>query len=714
MTDIKLDIDVSSIAKAKKALKDFSRQSDKLGRSVMAAGKKVQSVSSGWAEANKMYEQGVLNSKQLSQAQVELARELAVINGYTKKNGSLNTDRALRELKAAQAAKDNARATQEAADAARKQAQEITRLRSKYVEGYGASQKFKKEIRDLIQAKRKGIITTDQYGDAVQRLKTDFRDFQGGVVKGSNQFANYNTSVYQANQRTKRFASVGLQQAGYQVGDLAVQLQGGTNAAVAFGQQGSQLLGIFGAGGAIAGAALAITTAFVAPLLDAKKAAEDFETSLESMSAAISSAQQALDLHKMSVVELADKYGLLALEARQASVEIAKADYRAALSDLRDFSIPILQDMVEAMELYNETELFSFESNKASRQLQEIREQLQLSSSEFKILQDAYREFQSASGMPEQLEAAIGLRDAFSKIPAEVLQSDAELNKMVRSVAKLFLEGSEVKQLMSELEDSTPGSGWMDDAIKGVNSLYNRIVAAIAGVRDLKEETSDRPAKFKTRPRAAPPLVDEEAYASGRPPATRPVARGEIDLTKGTLGEGSGDGDGGVGSAINEREKMLESVNRLISSYDKEYAKALKVEEATKLIAKAQRMGAIPANMEADQVLQDYIDSLEDAKNPMADFVNNAAKQMSSAFMSIVDGSKSASDAFKDMARSILLMPSKIWLGLSLNKHLSWPLSIQSSTVFLVVLVGSLNFLLSLPTVQLSLTVKSQLLLMVV
>jgi len=550
-----------------------------------------------------------------------------------------------------------AQVQKEAADSARKQAQEITRLRSKYVEGYGASQKFKKEIRDLIQAKRKGIITTDQYGDAVQRLKADFRDFQGGVVKGSNQFANYNTSVYQANQRTKRFASVGLQQAGYQVGDFAVQLQGGTNAAVAFGQQGSQLLGIFGAGGAIAGAALAITTAFVAPLLNAKKAAEDFETSLESMSAAISSTKQALDLHKMSVVELADKYGLLALEARQASVEIAKADYRAALSDLRDFSIPILQDMVEAMELYNETELFSFESNKASRQLQEIREQLQLSSSEFKILQDAYTEFQNASTLTQQVEAAIGLRDAFSEIPAEVLQSDAELNKMVGSVAKLFLEGSELKQLMSELEDSTPGSGWMNDAIKGVNGLYNRIVAAIAGVRDLKEETSDRPAKFKTRPRAAPPLVDEEAYASGRPPATRPVARGEIDLTKGTLGGTSGGGGGGGMSAAEKQaqefSKARDALAGLVSKYDEGVERAERLRDAQNTVNEAINAGVISAD-QGQQVMSDYIDSLKDAENPMQKIADTMRSSLGDAFMSIVDGSKSAGDAFKDMARLVL------------------------------------------------------------
>ena len=73
------------------------------------------------------------------------------------------------------------------------------------------------------------------------------------------------------------------QQAGYQVGDLAVQIQSGTNAAVALGQQGSQLLGFFGPKGAIAGAALAIGTGLVAPLLNAKGAARDLSEELEEL-----------------------------------------------------------------------------------------------------------------------------------------------------------------------------------------------------------------------------------------------------------------------------------------------------------------------------------------------------------------------------------------------------------------------------------------------
>lgn len=51
------------------------------------------------------------------------------------------------------------------------------------------------------------------------------------------------------------------QQTGYQVQDLVVQLQSGTSAFVAIGQQGSQLAGAFGPGGAVLGAVIALAAA---------------------------------------------------------------------------------------------------------------------------------------------------------------------------------------------------------------------------------------------------------------------------------------------------------------------------------------------------------------------------------------------------------------------------------------------------------------------
>lgn len=50
-----------------------------------------------------------------------------------------------------------------------------------------------------------------------------------------------------------------MQQAGYQVQDFIVQVQGGQSALVAFSQQGSQLAGAFGPGGAVFGAVLALS-----------------------------------------------------------------------------------------------------------------------------------------------------------------------------------------------------------------------------------------------------------------------------------------------------------------------------------------------------------------------------------------------------------------------------------------------------------------------
>lgn len=65
-----------------------------------------------------------------------------------------------------------------------------------------------------------------------------------------------------------------IQQAGYQIQDFAVQVQGGTSALTALAQQGSQFLGAFGPGGAIAGAVLTVGI-LALKLLDAAQSVEE-------------------------------------------------------------------------------------------------------------------------------------------------------------------------------------------------------------------------------------------------------------------------------------------------------------------------------------------------------------------------------------------------------------------------------------------------------
>ena len=76
-------------------------------------------------------------------------------------------------------------------------------------------------------------------------------------------------------------------QLGFQVQDIAVQLQSGTNAMIVFGQQGSQIAGAFGPGGAIVGAVIAVGaavgTALVAHFSNGTEAAKDFKKEIDEL-----------------------------------------------------------------------------------------------------------------------------------------------------------------------------------------------------------------------------------------------------------------------------------------------------------------------------------------------------------------------------------------------------------------------------------------------
>lgn len=105
------------------------------------------------------------------------------------------------------------------------------------------------------------------------------------AMTGAGKAVNDNTPHY------RRFGSV-AQQAGYQIGDFAVQVASGQSAVVALTQQASQLLGFFGPWGAVIGAAAAVVGALAVAFWDADEAADDAKDSLEKYEDAIKSAER--------------------------------------------------------------------------------------------------------------------------------------------------------------------------------------------------------------------------------------------------------------------------------------------------------------------------------------------------------------------------------------------------------------------------------------
>ncbi len=160
------------------------------------------------------------------------------------------------------------------------EAGDVTKAISKF-------ESFKRKTAQLKLELDKGNISTKAYNRGVDQMARELGKVTGNINQAKSAMYKYQFAIKDATQEQLRFTTASgkgmrrmevlAQQAGYQIGDLAVQIQGGTNAAVALGQQGSQLLGFFGPYGAIAGAALAIGTGLIAPFIRAGKEVEDFQ-----------------------------------------------------------------------------------------------------------------------------------------------------------------------------------------------------------------------------------------------------------------------------------------------------------------------------------------------------------------------------------------------------------------------------------------------------
>lgn len=141
---------------------------------------------------------------------------------------------------------------------------------------------------------RAGSKATDEEKQKIGELTGRLYDMKTGAEGGAKGTGSWKSS---------------MQQAGYQVQDFIVQVQGGQSALVAFAQQGSQLAGAFGPGGAVVGAFIALSSVLAGVLITSlnggKNAMDALKDSAEAMDKVISISQN-------GVAALSDKYAYLA------------------------------------------------------------------------------------------------------------------------------------------------------------------------------------------------------------------------------------------------------------------------------------------------------------------------------------------------------------------------------------------------------------------
>lgn len=162
----------------------------------------------------------------------------------------------------------------------------------------------------------------------IARVKTE------GAEQSAKQLDDFATSAGRADTSATKMASsvdkatpklrgfgTGAQQIGYQVQDMVVQIQGGTSAFVAIGQQGSQLAGAFGPGGAVIGAIIALSAAVAGTLV---KSLGGAKVSAEELQASTKTLDDVLQKNKDGTYELSDSFVTLANNIDTASQAQAK------------------------------------------------------------------------------------------------------------------------------------------------------------------------------------------------------------------------------------------------------------------------------------------------------------------------------------------------------------------------------------------------------
>jgi len=166
--------------------------------------------------------------------------------------------------------------------------------------------KFERNILIIEAAFRKGDITAKRYAGELNKQAKQMSRLGGTYNKANSEVRTYAASVRKltadqlrmtqatnmAGKSTNRFGMY-AQQVGYQVGDFFVQVQSGTSALVAFGQQGTQLAGLLpGVAGAVVGISLAVGTMLLRSFMDVNDATNVASQRLKTYEANLESARE--------------------------------------------------------------------------------------------------------------------------------------------------------------------------------------------------------------------------------------------------------------------------------------------------------------------------------------------------------------------------------------------------------------------------------------
>jgi ABC-type transporter Mla subunit MlaD len=543
------------------------------------------------------------------------------------------------------------------------------------------------EVRDVEKAEKKGLITRQRAAAETKRLTDQMTRLKQVSAGSAKDFYKFEKALVGSGKAARR-NEVAIQQAGYQFQDFVVQVQGGVNPLIAFSQQGSQLAGFFaGPWGAAIGLGIAVLGSFGMALMTSIGTTKKFQDQIKDTTSTL---DEYFNLMKSNSGVFSDAFeknvsGLkLTSEAAKDLLAIARIEAFKGIESLNAsltksvLSASFFKSQVQDIgNLINQGFGAKIAAELGGKAGQEIRD-----------LYDALIQLRESPTLEGQYEAALKAREIFKQnvdVTGKLTdQQKAFWKEISQTIQQMELLGAAVETNQSKYEDTLGSSEGLTAATDAQNKMFGELV-----------DKADKFLLAVTAAKGDQELLAKIDIASGINAAAiraselskemKDALLTALNLVKlasadnGPVGRGRGKAQG-AGSTDTERtllgmggeflpypeKKTTKSKSggaKKESSLEKLQAQ-LKLEQ--ELIGKSeeyarvrQALGESYDKVEPKQIanLENQIRLIEEAKQAEQDrlsIMGTVESSMEEGFMSMIDGTASVGDAFKEMARQII------------------------------------------------------------
>jgi hypothetical protein len=481
-------------------------------------------------------------------------------------------------------------------------------------------QQLGKEYAKLDKLKNKNKISAVDYSRAIRQVDSQISQLEKTIKKGGDAVGQLATGMNVSGKAARR-NEIAFQQAGYQVQDFIIQVQGGVNPLIAFSQQASQLAGFFaGPWGAMIGLGIAAVSSLALAFQAVSSKADDAKSKIMSLADAQKGLNQATADYQTKIDML--KFGVDTEE----EVKVLKELQAARKEDQR------IREAMAATDSLGTRQRLS-EELKANRV---VLSQLQADAKAHADKRAEYDALKAEERAAEEKKVADAKR-ATSLADAERLAGESLLDK-TRSDA--------LERYNSDLEAT---NATLDAMFKNRTLSFSIRFAGEekAFGASLTPETNFKPAQSY-----------EELLKMGWTPEN--ISAMGVDAPKAktsTKGGGGKSPQEQLAEFLTKKKEEADLQSQLVGlfgeerdlkseliKFEQEYGKVASERQAVEFEATIQQIAA-------DKERQKVLEEAKQQQEQLADYIANS---MGDALMSIVDGTMTVKDAFKAMATDII------------------------------------------------------------